>query len=149
MQQQAGAPTQQPSPRVLIYISALTCGLFLALAVHIGLTSAGMGLTSTSAETFLVGKDQIHTALAWWATGIAGCAGSLAAIFLARNVSRPLARLLRLILAAGFFCLLAIAGHKAAAPPAGGAALTVAGNLAAMTLGGFMAFFAAHFAARR
>lgn len=146
---EAEASTQQASPRVLTYIIALACGLFLALAVHIGLTAAGFGLTGASREMFLVGKDQINTALAWWSIGIAGCLGSFGAIFLSRNVNRPIARLFRLVLALGFFCILAVAGHKAAAPPAGGAALTVAGNLAAMTLGAFMAFFAAHFAARR
>jgi hypothetical protein len=57
-------------------------------------------------------------------------------------------RVLRLAIAALFVGLLAAAGHNAAVPPGGGAAMTVAANLAVMTLGAFMAFFAAHFAAR-
>jgi hypothetical protein len=48
-----------------------------------------------------------------------------------------------------FFCLLAVAGHEANAAAPGSAAMSTAANLAAMALGGFMAFFAAHFAARR
>ncbi len=146
--QEAGVSTQAES-RVLIYTTALICGLFLALAVHIGLTAAGIGLAGAAVEVFLSGKDQINTALAWWAIGIAGCFGSLAAIVLARRLNRPGLRIVRLTLALAFVCLLAVAGHKAAAPAASGAALTTAVNLAAMTLGGFMAFFAAHFAARR
>jgi hypothetical protein len=137
------------TPRVLNYITALVCGLFLALAVHICLTAAGFGLAGASREAFLAGRNQINTALAWWAIGIAGCLGSLGAIFLSRATNRPLARPFRRAVALGFFCILALAGHKAAAPAAGGAALTVAANLAAMTLGAFTAFFAAHFAARR
>jgi hypothetical protein len=146
--QEAGASTPSES-RVLIYTTALTCGLFLALAVHIGLTAAGVGLATAAREVLFSGKDQINTALAWWAIGIAGCCGSLAAIVLARQLNRPGLRLLRVTLALAFVCLLAVAGRKAAAPPGSGAAMTTAMNLAAMTLGGFMAFFAAHFAARR
>ncbi len=147
--QEAGASTPDGSPRVLIYTTALACGLFLALAVHIGLTAAGVGLAGAALEVFFAGKHQINTALAWWAIGIAGCFGSLGAIVLARRMNGPGLRILRVILALAFFCLLAVAGRKAAAPPGSGAAMTTAVNLAAMTLGGFMAFFAAHFAARR
>ena len=146
--QEAGAPTRAES-RALIYTTALTCGLFLALAVHIGLTAAGIGLAGAAIEVFLSGKDQINTALAWWAIGIAGCSGSLAAIFFTRRLNRPGLRVVRLTLALAFIGLLAVAGRKAAVPPGSQAALTTAVNLAAMTLGGFMAFFAAHFAARR
>jgi hypothetical protein len=146
--QEAEASTRAES-RVLIYTTALTCGLFLALAVHIGLTAAGVGLAGSAVEVFLSGRDQINTALAWWAIGIAGCFGSLAVIVLARRLNRPGLHILRLILGFAFFCILAVAGYKAASPPGSQAALTTAVNLAAMTLGGFMAFFAAHFAARR
>jgi hypothetical protein len=145
---QVGAPTPSES-RVLIYIAALTCGLFLALAVHIGLTAAGFGLSAPALEVFFFGKDQIKTALAWWAIGIAGCFGGLTAIVVARQWNNPRWKWLCAALALGFVCLLAVAGHKAPAPPGSGTAVTTAINLAAMTLGGFMAFFAAHFAARR
>ena len=146
--QKVGGPTPSES-RVLIYTTALTSGVLLALAVHIGLTAAGVGLVGTALEAFLSGKGQINTALAWWAIGIAGCLGSLMAIWLARGLHEPRTRGLRLALALLFVALLAVAGRKAAAPPGSAAALTAAVNLAAMMLGGFMAFFAAHFAARR
>ena len=144
--QRAGTSTP---PRVLIYTAALACGMLLALAVHIGLTAAGLGLAGAALEVFFFGKDQIKTALAWWAIGLAGCFGGLAAIMLARQWNQPRWRWLRAALAFAFVCILAVAGHKAAAPPGSGTAVTTAANLAAMTLGGFMAFFAAHFAARR
>jgi hypothetical protein len=135
--------------RILIYITALTCGLFLALAVHIGLTAVGFGLSGPALEVFFFGKDQIKTALAWWAIGISGCFGGLVAIVVARHWNNPRWQWLRATLVFAFVCLLAVAGHKAPAPPGSGTALTTAINLAAMTLGAFMAFFAAHFAARR
>lgn len=134
---------------VLIYVTALTCGLCFALAVHIGLTAIGFGLSGPALEVFFFGKDQIKTAIAWWAIGISGCVGGIVAIMVARRWNRPRGQWLRIALAFGFICLLAVAGHKASAPPGSGTAVTTAMNLAAMTLGGFMAFFAAHFAARR
>jgi hypothetical protein len=146
---EAGASTPTGSPRVLIYTTALICGLLLALSVHIALTATGFGLGTAVREVLFSGKDQINTAIAWWAIGIAGCFGSLAAIMLARCCNRGALRLLRTLLAVAFVCALAVAGHEAAAPPGSGAAMTTAVNLAAMALGGFMAFFAAHFAARR
>jgi len=148
MTQEAGASARAEWPRVLIYATALACGLFLALAVHIGLSAAGIGLAGLTPEAIFSGKNQINTALSWWAIGIAGCLGSLAAIAVTRRFNRPGLRLARLGLAIGFFLVLVVAGHEATAP-AGSAAAATAINLAAMTLGGFMAFFAAHFAARR
>lgn len=145
--QHAGIPKSE-SP-VLIYIIALTCGLLLALSVHIVLTAAGYGIAGSALDVIFFGKDQIRTALAWWAIGIAGCCGGLAAIALAKRWHRPRWRWLRTALAFLFVCLLAVAGHKAPAPAGSGTAITAATNLAVMTLGGFMAFFAAHFAARR
>jgi hypothetical protein len=144
---EAGTSTQPP--RALIYTTALACGVFLALAVHIGLTAAGMGLAVAARDVFLSGKDQISAAFAWWAIGIAGCLGSLVTIAIARGMWGRGLRILRLLLAIAFFCILVLAGHEATAPSGSGAAMTVGINLAAMALGGFMAFFAAHFAARR
>jgi hypothetical protein len=146
--QQAGGSTPSET-RVLTYIIALICGLLLALSVHIGLTAAGLGIAGSALDVIFFGKDQIKTALAWWAIGIAGCSGGLAAIALARRWHRPRWRWLRLIVVFFFICLLAVAGRKAGAPAGSGTAVTAAANLSVMMLGGFMAFFAAHFAARR
>ncbi len=146
--QHAGGSTASEA-WVLTYIIALLCGLLLALAVHIGLTAAGVGIAGAALDVIFQGKDQIKTALAWWAIGLAGCCGGLAAIALARRWNRPRWRWLRLIFVFLFICLLAFAGQKAGAPAGSGTAITAAANLAAMMLGGFMAFFAAHFAARR
>jgi len=149
--QEAEASTQEALPRVLVYITALTCGLLLALAVHIALTAHGAGLTSAVRGLFPTTADQLRSALAWWAIGLAGCAGSWGAIVLLRKTSpaRPEHRFLRVSIALAFVSLLAMAGHEASPAPAGSAPINAAANLAAMAFGGFMAFFAAHFAARR
>lgn len=147
--QEAGASTPSELPRVLMYTMALACGLLMALAVHIGLTAAGLGLGTATRGVLFSAKDQINTALAWWAIGISGCLGSLATIVLTRRPNRPGLKILRLTLALAFFCLLAVAGRKAGAPSGSSAAATTAVNFAAMIFGAFLAFFAAHFAARR
>jgi len=149
--QQADASRQQRLPRVLVYTTALACGLFLALAVHIALTVEGVGLASVVREVTPTSTGELRSALAWWAIGMAGCLGSWGTIVLISQMtpSRPVQRVLRLSLGFVFFCLLAAAGHEASSAPVSGAAMTVAANLAAMGFGAFMAFFAAHFAARR
>jgi hypothetical protein len=149
--QEADASTARELPRVQIFVTAVTCGLFLALAVHIALAGAGSGLTSLWRDLFPASTEQLKSALAWWAIGIAGCVGSWGAILLLRRTSayRPVHRLLRLGLGAAFFCLLATAGHIAPSMPSIGAAITAGANLAAMSLGAFMAFCTTHFAIDR
>lgn len=146
----AGLPTQQELPRVLVFSTALLCGLLLALAAHIALTAAGFGLTSVMRDLFPTTTDQLKSALAWWGIGIAGCAGSWGAILLLRKTSstQPTQHLFRIALGVAFFSLLAAAGHEASSAPAGSAAMTALTNLAAMAFGAFMAFFAAHFGSR-
>jgi hypothetical protein len=136
-------------PRVLIFTAAVTCGLFLALAVHIALDGAGAGLTRVWRDLFPTSTAQLGSALAWWAIGASACIGAWATILLLRPSTRwPAPRMLRLCLGLGFFCLLAAAGHAAPAGSMGTAAATTA-NLAAMSLGAFMAFCTAHFALAR
>jgi hypothetical protein len=134
-------------PRVLRFAVALVCGLFLALAVHIGLTAAGDGLAGPWRDLFPTHAAQLKAALAWWAIALAGCLGSFFAILLLRATPpRALASpIFRLGIGIGFFGLLAAAGHQAAAAPPAGAIATAATNLAAMGLGGFMALCTTHF----
>jgi hypothetical protein len=147
---EAEAPAREPLPLVLVYITALTCGLLLALAVHIALAAHGGGLTSVMRGLFPSAADQLRSALAWWAIGLSGCAGSWGAILLLRKTSRvqPAHRLLRVGLALAFVSLLAAAGHAASSVTSDSGLISAAANVAAMALGSFMAFFVAHFAAR-
>jgi hypothetical protein len=138
-------------PRALVFVIAVMCGLFLALAVHIALTGAGFGLTSIWREVFPTSTVQVKSALAWWTIGAAACLGSWGTIQALRKTSArlPLHRFLRLALAGVFFCVLAAAGHTAAATPGVGVAITAGANFAALSLGAFMAFCAAHFSIDR
>jgi uncharacterized BrkB/YihY/UPF0761 family membrane protein len=147
MSEAHSSPPQEFS-RAQLFSIAVMCGLFLALVVHIALSSANVGLTSTWRDLFPTSANQLRSALAWWAIGASACAGSWSAVLLLRqNPNRqPLRRFLRVSLGAAFFCVLAAAGHGVFSTPAIGAAATAASNLAAITLGAFMAFCATHFA---
>jgi len=146
-------PREAPTgmPLVLIHIVALACGLLLALAVHIVLIAKGVGLTAMFQDIFATSTDQLKAALAWWAIGLAGCLGSWGTIVLLRRTTagRSRASLLPVGLALLFFCLLTAAGYESHVTGPGSAVTSTAANFASMALGGFMAFFAAHFAARR
>jgi hypothetical protein len=135
-------------PRAVLFVMALLCGLLLALAVHISLSAAGGGLAGPWRELFPAHAAQLKAALAWWAVALSGCVGSFFAILLLRAdpAQGPGARLLRLCLGIAFFVLLAAAGHSVSATPAAGIIPTAVTNLAAMSLGGFMAFCTTRFA---
>jgi len=142
------APAEDALPRILVFVLAIGCGLFLALTTHIALTSAGIGLAAPWQDLFPIHGQQLKAALAWWAIAISGCMGSFVVVLLlrARPSRGPGGRILRLGAGIFFFCLLAVAGHAVATAPAASLVATAATNLAAMSLGGFMALCTAHFA---
>ena len=65
--------------RRLHYAAAIACGVFAALTVHIALTVFGLGLDAVLRELSPTSKQQLVSALAWWAIGGAGFAGGWAA----------------------------------------------------------------------
>jgi len=138
---------QDELPRVLLFVVALLCGLFLALAVHIALTATGNGIAGPWQTLFPNNAAELKAAFAWWAITLSGCLGSLTAILLLRAATpRGGSRILRLSLGLIFFGVLAAAGHGVSAAPPAGIIPTAAINLVAMSLGGFMAFCTTHFA---
>jgi F0F1-type ATP synthase membrane subunit c/vacuolar-type H+-ATPase subunit K len=64
--------------RRLHYAAAIACGVFAALAVHILLTVFGLGLDTVLRDLAAGSKQQVVSALAWWAIGGAGFVGGWA-----------------------------------------------------------------------
>jgi F0F1-type ATP synthase membrane subunit c/vacuolar-type H+-ATPase subunit K len=58
--------------RRLNYVAAIACGVFAALGVHIALTVFGVGLDSVLRTVTDATRQQLISALAWWAVGGAG-----------------------------------------------------------------------------
>src|SRR5665213_4004145 len=61
--------------RRLHYAAAIACGVFAALVVHILLTVFGLGLDTVLRDAAAGHKQQLASALAWWAIGGAGFVG--------------------------------------------------------------------------
>ena len=61
--------------RRLHYAAAIACGVFAALAMHIVLTVFGVGLDAVLRDAATGNKQQLISALAWWAIGGAGFVG--------------------------------------------------------------------------
>jgi hypothetical protein len=59
--------------RRLNYAAAIACGVFAAMAMHIVLTVFGVGLDAVLRQA--AGKQQLVSALAWWAIAAAGFIG--------------------------------------------------------------------------
>jgi len=64
--------------RRLHYAAAVACGVFAALVVHIALTLFGVGLDSAVRALVAGSKEQLVSALAWWAVAGAGFVGGWA-----------------------------------------------------------------------
>ncbi len=64
--------------RRLHYAAAIACGVFAALVVHIVLTVFGVGLDTVLRDAAAGNKQQLASALAWWAIGGAGFVGGWA-----------------------------------------------------------------------
>lgn len=64
--------------RRLHYITAIACGVFAALALHIVLTVLGFGLDKVLRAASYGAQVQLVAALSWWAIAAAGFAGGWA-----------------------------------------------------------------------
>ena len=61
--------------RRLHYAAAIACGVFAALVVHIVFSVLGVGLDAVLRDAAAGHRQQLASALAWWAIGVAGFVG--------------------------------------------------------------------------
>ena len=64
--------------RRLHYVTAIACGVFAALALHIVLTVSGLGMDRALRDASLSAQVQLVASLSWWAIAAAGFAGGWA-----------------------------------------------------------------------
>jgi hypothetical protein len=146
------APIEMPP--VLIYTTALTCGVLAALALQIQLSRAGYDLVGLWENVFSTKSMQLRAAGPWWA--IAGLAFIVSGATAAALSRLPLPwrrfRLLRWIAGAAIVLVLADIGHSAAAPAGGagaGGAASLAASLGALGVAALMSMFGSYFTVRR
>lgn len=132
--------------RRLNYAAAIACGVFAALALHIVLTVFGVGLdTVLRAGT---ARQELVSALAWWAIAAAGFAGGwgTGAYLIAATREREFVyRLARGFLIALVFAVATVGGIMSESGNAGGTVDVIAG-LTALGLGVICAFCGARLA---
>jgi hypothetical protein len=136
-------------PRHLIFAGAIISGVLLALAMHMlgaryGLDLGGLWRSDTG-ELMPAGA-----ALAWWLIATAGFSGGYFTASLMHGTGSgkiPL-RLRQFLLGIGVL-LLAGVGQVASAPSSGPSVAGVLAGLAALGVGGAMAFCGTHFALRK
>jgi hypothetical protein len=132
---------QRLLPRELLAAAAITCGLLLALAVHIITSRLGLGLASAWREAGLSPTDQLRSAIAWWMIAAAGGFGGFAsAVLLADPPRRTLPRtILEWTAAVAFLLLLAGAEHYGTGEVGIGTNAKLMAGLIALTEGALMA----------
>jgi hypothetical protein len=136
-------------PRHLILAGALLAGVLLALAMdmlgaRIGLDSGGLW---RSDATDLIPAS---AAIAWWLVATAGFGGGYFTVTLMHSAAsgRIPTRLRQFLIVVGVL-LLAGAGEAASAPGHGPTLSSLIAGLAALGVGGLMAFCGTHFALRK
>jgi len=141
-----------PLPPVLVYTTALTCGMLAAIAVQIQLSRSGFDLLGLWKNLSSMRAMQLRTAGPWWA--IAGAAFVVSGITAAALSRLPLPwrrfRGLRWLLGAAIVLALANIGHGSSGllQPADPGAGTAA-SLAALVIAALMALCGAYFTVRR
>jgi hypothetical protein len=138
-------------PAVLIYATALTCGVLSAIALQIQLAGAGLSLAPLWDSIFSGRALDLRTTGPWWAiAGISFLISGVTAAALSR-VSFPWRRWrsVRWILGATVVLLLAHIGHGSASLPRFDAAAHTVAALAALVMAGILALCGAYFTVQR
>lgn len=136
-------------PRHLILGAALICGVLLALAVHMLGARYGLdlgGLWRPEPHEFV----PAGAAIAWWLIASVGFSGGyFTATLMQSAASGQIPRKMRQFLIVVGVLLLAGVGQEASARSPIPSLSGVLAGVAALCLGGVMAFCGAHFALRR
>ena len=136
-------------PRRLILAGAMMSGVLLALAVHMLGQRFGLdlgGLWRTDVQNFM----PAGAAVAWWLiASMAFVGGYVTATLLHSAASGRIPQRMRQFLIAVGVLVLAGAGQAASAPSPVPTMSGVVAGVAALLLGGLMAFCGAHFALRK
>lgn len=123
--------------RRLHYAAAIACGVFAALSVHIALTVLGGGLDAVLRDAVSGQRQQVVSALAWWAIAGAGFFGGWAtgAYLIAAARERVFVfRLAQRFLVAVVFAVATAGGIMSKSGNLGGTVDVIAG-LTALALG--------------
>jgi hypothetical protein len=134
--------------RRMNYAAAIACGVFAAMSIHIVLTVFGLGLDAVLRSAGGATKQQLVSALAWWAiagAGFVGGWGTGAYLIAATREREFVYRLARGFLIALVFAVATAGGIMSKSGDVGGTVDVIAG-VTALGLGGICAFCGARLA---
>ena len=134
--------------RRLHYAAAIACGVFAALAVHIALTVLGVGIDAVMRDAVAGHRQEVASALAWWAiagAGFVGGWGTGAYLIAAAREREFVFRLAQRFLIAVVFAVATAGGIMSKSGNLGGTLDVIAG-LTALALGMTAAFCGARLA---
>jgi hypothetical protein len=151
MQTEIKEPPRIRIPRPAIYVTAMTCGMLVAMAIQIVLARSGFELAAAW-RALLTGQAlQARSAGAWWL--MAGAAFLTGAIVGGALSRLPLPwrqlRLVRWVVGAAIVYALAEAGHMATLAPDQSVPGHAAASLAALCAAALVAQFGAYFSVKR
>jgi len=140
-----------PLSPILVYATAVTCGVLAAIALQIELARAGYDLLSLGQNLSSLRELELRAAGPWWAiAGLAFIVGGITGGALSRL---PLPwhryRLLRWTAGAALVYFLANAGHDAADLAPQGAGATVLASLGGLAIAVVMALLGAYLTVKR
>jgi hypothetical protein len=138
-------------PPVLIYATAITCGILGALALQIQLSRNGFDFVALWQDLFAARTIKLRSAGPWWAIGaIAFLVSGIVAAALSR-VTLPWHRfrLLRWLAGAAVVLLLAHVGHGSTGLLRGDAGANTTANLAVLLVAALLGICGAYFTVRR
>ena len=141
-------PLDTDALRRLNYAAAIACGVFAALVVHIVFSVFGVGLDAVLRDAAAGHRQQLASALAWWAIGAAGFVGGwgTGAYLIAAARERDFVyRLARGFLIAVVFVAATAGGIVSKSETVGGTVDVIAG-LTALGIGMICAFCGARLA---
>jgi hypothetical protein len=133
-------------PRLLIFCTAVTCGILIALAAHI--VSARIGLdVSIAGMSFAGGGNRLKSALAWWLVAGSAFASSFITALLLKHAS-AFPSFVHWLAVGGFVVALAAVGRAASEQTNVTSTSLLISGLAAFGLGTIMALCGTYFAMR-
>jgi hypothetical protein len=140
-----------PLASILVYATAVTCGVLAAIALQIQLAGVGYDLLSLGQNLSSVRELDLRAAGPWWAiAGLAFIVGGVTAAALSRL---PLPwhryRLLRWVASAALVFFLANIGHGAAALDPKGPGAFVLASLGGLAVAAIMALLGAYLTVKR
>jgi hypothetical protein len=138
-------------PPILIYATAITCGVLGALALQIHLTRDGFDFVSLWQDLFAARAIKLRSAGPWWAIGAAAflVSGIVAATLSRLTLPWHRFRLLRWLAGGVIILLLAHVGHGSSGLLRGDTGANATASLAVLLVAALLGLCGAYFTVRR